>query len=105
MKHFRLEPGAPLPQLSEEEWKRIDALAERGAPSYYEDCPELDADFFRRAERAAAMPAADTVRVTMRLDGEVVRWLKKPGPGYQTRINKILRLAMEGPESRAASQS
>jgi uncharacterized protein (DUF4415 family) len=32
--------------------------------------------------------------VTIRLDADVVAWLKAKGPGYQTRINAILRSAM-----------
>jgi uncharacterized protein (DUF4415 family) len=32
--------------------------------------------------------------VTIRLDADVVAWLKAEGPGYQTRINTLLRKAM-----------
>lgn len=32
--------------------------------------------------------------VTIRLDADVLAWLKKPGEGYQTRINLYLREAM-----------
>jgi len=30
-------------------------------------------------------------RLTIRVDHDVVEWLKKKGSGYQTRINAILR--------------
>jgi uncharacterized protein (DUF4415 family) len=33
--------------------------------------------------------------VTMRLDADVVEWLKSYGRGYQTRANSLLRHAME----------
>ena len=33
--------------------------------------------------------------LTIRLDADVLDWLKKQGKGYQTRINAILRAAME----------
>ena len=33
-------------------------------------------------------------RVSLRLDCEVLDWLKLKGPGYQTRINRILRRVM-----------
>ena len=33
--------------------------------------------------------------VTMRLDQDVVEWLKSYGRGYQTRANSLLRHAME----------
>lgn len=32
--------------------------------------------------------------VTVRLDKDVIAWLKSHGPGYQTRINELLRRVM-----------
>jgi uncharacterized protein (DUF4415 family) len=32
--------------------------------------------------------------ITIRLDADVVAWLKSEGPGYQTRINALLRRTM-----------
>jgi len=32
--------------------------------------------------------------VTLRLDADVLAWFKKPGRGYQTRINRALRTVM-----------
>jgi uncharacterized protein (DUF4415 family) len=34
-------------------------------------------------------------RLTIRLDHDVVEWLKRAGSGYQTRINVILRSYMQ----------
>ena len=34
--------------------------------------------------------------VTIRVDADVLAWLKRQGSGYQTRINRLLREAMEG---------
>jgi len=34
--------------------------------------------------------------VTLRIDADVLAWLKSEGPGYQTRINRLLREAMTG---------
>ena len=41
--------------------------------------------------------------VSLRLDADVVAWLKKPGKGYQTRANYILRERMlaQGKKMRA----
>lgn len=33
-------------------------------------------------------------RVSLRIDTEVVEWFQSRGPGYQTRINRILRRVM-----------
>ena len=37
--------------------------------------------------------------VTMRLDADVVEWLKSYGPGYQTKANLLLRHAMRSTRS------
>ncbi|MBI1388145.1 MAG: antitoxin [bacterium] len=34
-------------------------------------------------------------RITIRLDADLLEWLKNQGPGYQSKINSILRDAME----------
>ena len=39
--------------------------------------------------------------VTIRVDADVLAWLKGQGRGYQTRINKLLREAMERKRRRA----
>ena len=33
-------------------------------------------------------------RISLRVDVEIVDWFKSKGPGYQTRINRILRKVM-----------
>jgi uncharacterized protein (DUF4415 family) len=40
--------------------------------------------------------------VTVRLDADVVNWLKRDGKGYQTRLNAILRREMEKSSRKAA---
>ena len=41
--------------------------------------------------------------VTMRLDADVVEWLKSYGPGYQTKANLLLRHAMSSTQSAKGS--
>jgi uncharacterized protein (DUF4415 family) len=43
--------------------------------------------------------------VTLRIDTDVLVWLKTEGPGYQTRINTLLRAAMTGDLSLGTSKS
>ena len=43
-------------------------------------------------------------RITVRVDVEVVDWLKSSGPGYQTRINRILRRVMEESKNRGGEK-
>ncbi len=48
--------------------------------------------------QAAAAPKSNVVAlkqiVTIRLDTDMLEWFKGAGPGYQTRINQILRQYM-----------
>ena len=43
--------------------------------------------------------------VTIRVDADILAWLKSRGSGYQTRINKLLREAMESRGRRTACSS
>jgi uncharacterized protein (DUF4415 family) len=43
--------------------------------------------------------------VTMRLDGDVIDWLKGYGKGYQTRVNLLLRHAMASAERIASERT
>jgi uncharacterized protein (DUF4415 family) len=58
----------------------------------YSDIPELDANFFREA-RVVVPPGKK--QLTIRLDADVLAWLKSQGRGYQSRINAILRAYYE----------
>jgi uncharacterized protein (DUF4415 family) len=39
--------------------------------------------------------------VTVRIDADILAWLKRSGPGYQTRINALLRQAMRPSRTRS----
>ena len=66
----------------------------------YSDIPPLDKSFFTRATEA--WPPAKQ-QLTIRLDADVLNWLRANGRGYQTRINRILRAAMESTPPRSRS--
>jgi uncharacterized protein (DUF4415 family) len=65
----------------------------------YSDIPPLGDEFFRKA--TVAWPPVKQ-QLTIRLDADVLNWLKANGRGYQTRINRILRAAMESQPPRRA---
>lgn len=67
----------------------------------YSDIPPLDRSFFSKATEA--WPPSKQ-QLTVRLDADVLTWLKANGRGYQTRINHILRSAMES-QHRSRSRS
>jgi uncharacterized protein (DUF4415 family) len=58
----------------------------------YSDIPALDKSFLEKA--TTAWPPVKK-QLTIRIDADVLEWLKGHGKGYQTRINRILRVVME----------
>ena len=58
----------------------------------YSDIPPLNKTFLKKA--TTAWPPVKR-QLTIRLDADVLDWLKGHGKGYQTRINRILRVVME----------
>ena len=57
------------------------------------DMPELDDAFWRKAVRNPFYRPLKK-QLTLRLDADVVAWLRRKGKGYQTRANALLRVAM-----------
>ncbi len=51
--------------------------------------PSLGPDFWRTAR--IVQPEGPKQQLTLRLDPDIVRFFKKQGKGYQTRINAVLR--------------
>jgi uncharacterized protein (DUF4415 family) len=58
----------------------------------YSDIPPLDDDFFAQGE--LRLPKAKPL-ISLRIDPEVLAWFRAQGPGYQTRMNAVLRKYME----------
>ncbi len=70
--------------------KRIEAM--RDEEIDYSDIPAIDEGFFKEA-RVVVPPGKK--QLTIRLDADVLAWLKAQGKGYQSRINAILRMYYE----------
>lgn len=65
----------------------------------FSDIPELTEEQLARLVRARLKPRKTPVSI--RLDSDVLHWLKdQGGAGYQTRINQLLREAMMNAISR-----
>jgi uncharacterized protein (DUF4415 family) len=62
----------------------------------FSDVPE---DWYKSAE--AVMPTPKKL-LSLRLDRDVVDWFKQQGPGYQTRINAVLRAFVQQAAKRRA---
>ncbi len=72
--------------LTKEKIEELKALNDR--PIDTSDIPELTKADFLEMYRPIKKP------LSIRLDSDIIAWLKSYGKGYQSRINTILRQAM-----------
>jgi uncharacterized protein (DUF4415 family) len=81
-------------RLTEEKKRRMEKLALRSDTEVdTSDIPELTEKFW---QNAALNPFYRPVKqqLTLRLDADIIAWLRQQGKGYQTRANALLRAAM-----------
>lgn len=74
--------------------KQLESLSQRPDSEIdTSDIPELDEKFWKNAiQNPYYRPKKQ--QLTVRLDADVVAWLRQQGKGYQTRLNTIVRAAM-----------
>lgn len=85
---------ADLPPLTE--WQKAELAAlmgKRDEDIDHGDVPTLGAEFWKNAERGKFYKPTKT-STTVRIDSDVLAWLRSQGKGYQSRINAILRREM-----------
>ena len=82
-----------MTKVTKTQKKELRALAAlRDSQIDLSDAPEIR-DWSRAVVGRFYRPIKKSL--TIRLDADVLAWLKAQGRGYQTRINKLLRVAME----------
>ena len=59
----------------------------------YSDIPSLPGNFLETAIRNPYFRPVKR-QITLRLDADIIAWLRQGGKGYQTRLNDILRKEM-----------
>lgn len=83
-----------LPPLTNEQKAELKALSEMPDSEIdYSDIPPLDDAFWKNVVQNPFYKPTKT-STTVRLDSDVLVWLRSQGKGYQTKINAILREAM-----------
>jgi uncharacterized protein (DUF4415 family) len=88
---YRREPGTPL---TAEQRRQLEVLANKPDSEIdTSDIPELPEEAWKDAVRGRFYRPVKQA-VSLRLDADVLAWLKKDGEGYQTRANRILRERM-----------
>ncbi len=93
MSKVRYKQGE-LPPLAKERKTELKALAAMPDSAIdYSDIPPLTQEFWQSAVPNPFYKPIKT-HASVRIDSDVMAWLKSQGKGYQTRINAILREAM-----------
>lgn len=84
----------PTSRKSETDLKRLHEMKDEDID--VSDIPPVPPEMFARGiVRRGLKPVTRKKQLTLRVDGDVVEWYQKQGPGYQTRINSLLRAYME----------
>jgi len=90
-KTYKWKSGTPMTAKQKEE---LEALAKRPDSEIdFSDAPPLPESAWKNAVRGGLYRPVKHA-VSLRLDADVIAWLKKDGEGYQTRANQILRERM-----------
>jgi uncharacterized protein (DUF4415 family) len=77
---------------SQTDWEALQEKTDEEIKEAVREDPDavlLDEEWFQKAK--LVVPASDKQRITIRLDEDIVEHFKQGGPGYQSRINDVLR--------------
>ena len=93
------------PKLTDRQKRELKELARRPDSEIdYSDIPPLTEKFWKNAVRNPFYRPVKR-QVTLRIDADILEWLRQQGKGYQSRLNSLLRSAMieqlRGKEKRA----
>lgn len=72
---------------SQTDWARVDAMTEEELDASIDPDDEGDFDW---TTVHIGIPGPKR-QLTVRFDADVIDWFKEQGPGYQTRMNAVLR--------------
>jgi len=82
-------------KTSKTDWPRVRSMTDRDI-SISSEHPEASVKHIVRGiARRGLKPVPPKASISLRVDADVLSWLKSQGPGYQTRINAILRAFKE----------
>ncbi len=91
MVSYRRKPGTPLTKRERAELAKLARRPEHEIDT--SDIREWTDEMWKRAVRGRFYKPVKQA-VSLRLDADVIAWLKKDGEGYQTRANQMLRERM-----------
>src|SRR5690606_27872690 len=72
------------------DWKRVAELRDEDIDT--SDIPDLDESYWASAEQ---IEPESKERISIRIDQDVLNYFRERGPGYQTRMNAVLKSFVE----------
>ena len=99
---IRQPDGSYREATAKTDWERVNARTDEeveAAALADVDAPPLDDQFWEKA-RVVVPPRMPKRHQGMRLDADVIEWFKAQGPGWQTRMNAVLRSYVEAQKHR-----
>ena len=88
---YRREPGTPPTARVLANLKKLAAMPDSEIDT--SDIPVLPPEAWKHAIRGGLYRPVKKA-VSLRIDADVLAWLRKDGKGYQTRVNRLLRQEM-----------
>ena len=82
-------------KTSKTDWRRLEAMADNEIMITAEHPEASEKHIVRGIARRGFVPLPPKASISLRLDKDIIEWLKSKGPGYQTRVNSILRAFKE----------
>lgn len=78
-------------KVSKTDWRRVRALKDRNIKTSAEHPQAEVKHIVRGIVRQGLKPVSPKASISLRVDADVLEWFKSKGPGYQTRINAVLK--------------
>ncbi|MBI2800392.1 MAG: BrnA antitoxin family protein [Gammaproteobacteria bacterium] len=82
-------------KTSKTDWARVRAPGERAIKLTAEHPQAQVKHIVRGIARRGLKPSPPKASIALRVDADVIEWFRSQGPGYQTRINAVLRAFKE----------
>lgn len=82
-------------KTSKTDWARVRSLKDKDIKLSAEHPEAHVKHIVRGIVRRGLRPVPAKASIALRVDADVLEWFKSQGPGYQTRINAVLRAFKE----------
>jgi uncharacterized protein (DUF4415 family) len=82
-------------KVSKTDWARVRSLKDKDIKLSQEHPEAKVKHIVRGIVRRGLRPLPAKASIALRVDADVLQWFKSQGPGYQTRMNAVLRAFKE----------